>query len=171
MIVVRNAIPADAPLIAQIRRGTIRDTVARLGLYTPEQIEAWSSNYDADTVCGFIADGNFLVAESDGRVVGYGRLKLGNRGPHGLVGTIRGVFVDKDHIGRGIGGRVLDHLLEIGTALGVEVFELTATLNAHHFYERHGFRALGRVMHPTPNGTEIPAIFMRAEPRTRPPRA
>lgn len=161
MVTIREAISDDAPVIADIRQGTIRKVVAPLGLYTPQQIEEWSSNYDASRVRKFIADGNFLVAESDGRVVAYGRLMVGPPAMRGRVGTVRGVFVEKDNIGRGIGGQVLDRLLELGARIGVEVFELVATLNAQHFYERHGFRALERVMHATPNGTAIPGVVMR----------
>lgn len=154
---IRDAIPADAPAIAAIRERTIREIVAPLNLYSPEEIRSWAANFDADRVVGFINQGNYLVAEVDGCVVGFGRFQVD--APD--TATIRGIFVDAGWVGRGIGGRIVDRLLALGTGLGITTFDLVATLNARTFYERLGFQFLERVRHTTANGAVIPGLRMR----------
>jgi putative acetyltransferase len=155
---LRAATPADAPVIASLRERTIRTVIARVSppLYTPEEIEAWASNYSESRLLGFIGEGNFLVAEQEGRIVGYGRLAVETPG----AGIVRGLFVDASCIGKGIGAAVLTRLLEIARERGLTRVDLVATLNARSFYERHGFVCLERVQHGTPNGAVIPGFKM-----------
>jgi GNAT superfamily N-acetyltransferase len=70
------------------------------------------------------------------------------------------VFSDADHIGKGIGGKIVEELISIARCHGTRRVNLTATLNAESFYARHGFVSHGRVMHSTPNTAEIPAVRM-----------
>jgi N-acetylglutamate synthase-like GNAT family acetyltransferase len=161
-MIIRQAQPADAPAIATIREVTIRTIVAPMNLYSPEEIDSWAANFPAARVAAFIEEGNYLVAEDGGRILGFGRLHLGSPG----LAVIRGVFVDAGFVGRGIGGQIVKRLLAIGQSLAATRFDLVSTLNARSFYERLGFCCLERVEHTTSNGAVIPGYHMRFEVQT-----
>ena len=75
----------------------------------------------------------FRVAEVDGRVLGCGAL-------HVLwedLAEVRTLAVHEDAVGRGIGGQVLEALLQDARDLGIDrVFCLTFEVD---FFTRHGF--------------------------------
>ena len=161
-MIIRPASPADAPAIATIREVTIRTIVAPMNLYSHEQIDSWAANFPAARVAAYIEQDNCLVAEDGGRILGFGRLHLGSPG----LAVIRGVFVDADCVGRGIGRQIVKRLLAIGQSLAATRFDLVSTLNARSFYERLGFTCLERVEHTTSNGAVIPGYHMRFEVQT-----
>lgn len=138
---------------------TIRTIVAPLKQYTPEEVDDWVTNFGPDRVREFIDRGNYLVAEIDGRVVGFGRLQIESA----TEALVRGVFVDADHVGRGVGSQLVSELLTIAKGLGIRKIELVATLNARSFYERLGFQFLKQIRHATSNGAMIPGLHMRRE--------
>jgi len=75
----------------------------------------------------------FVVAELDGKVVGCGALHVFWED----VAEVRTVAVSEDARGHGIGGLVVDRLLEDARAIGVHrVFCLTFETE---FFARHGF--------------------------------
>ena len=155
-IIIRSAMPEDAPRISSIRARTIRTIVARTGMYSDEEVAEWSANYPATKVLEFMDLETFLVADRGGQVVGFGRLQI-----EGLdQARIRGVFVDADFVGRGIGSRIVRQLIEIAQDMGAAQILIAATLNARTFYERLGFRVLEQIQHATPSGAVIPALRM-----------
>lgn len=154
---IRPAENKDAVAIAEIRERTIRTIVAPLNQYGSDEIEAWASNFSAQRVQEFIEQGNYLVAELEGRVVGFGRLQIESA----TEALVRGVFVDADCVGRGIGSALVTELLKLARTLGIETVELVATLNARSFYERLGFEFLKQIRHATSNGAMIPGLHMR----------
>ncbi|MFN0136882.1 MAG: GNAT family N-acetyltransferase [Phycisphaerae bacterium] len=154
---IRTAENKDAVAIADIRERTIRTIVAPLNQYSADEIEAWASNFSAQHVQAFIEQGNYLVAELEGRVVGFGRLQIESA----TEALVRGVFVDADCVGRGIGSALATELLKLAHTLGIESVELVATLNARSFYERLGFEFLKQIRHATANGAMIPGLHMR----------
>jgi amino-acid N-acetyltransferase len=81
----------------------------------------------------------FWVAELDGEVIGCGAL-------HVLwadLGEVRTVAVDREYTRHGIGGRVLDALLDDARDLGLKrVFCLTFEVD---FFARHGFTEINGV--------------------------
>lgn len=75
----------------------------------------------------------FLVAEVDGVIVGCGALHVMWED----LGEIRTLAVDPAYTGRGIGGRLLDLLIERARSIGLErLFCLTFETD---FFRRHGF--------------------------------
>lgn len=71
----------------------------------------------------------------DGSVIATGRLL-----PDGHIGRMA---VDAGWRNRGVGGVVLEALVEEASALGMAEVVLNAQLHALTFYERHGFAAVG----------------------------
>lgn len=83
----------------------------------------------------------YLVAEEDGRLVGYAGLVTS-----GEQGDVQTIAVARDHWGTGLGARLLTELLRAATA-----FECTEVLlecrvdniRAQRLYERFGFEPIG----------------------------
>ena len=77
---------------------------------------------------------DFSVYEEDGKVSGVAALHVGWEG----IAELRSVAVAKDHLGRGIGRRLVAACMEEARALGVkEVFVLTYV---DGFFEKLGFK-------------------------------
>ena len=78
----------------------------------------------------------FLVAEVDGEVVGCGALHVMWED----LGEIRTLAIDPDHTRRGLGGQILDRLIERARDLGLSrLFCLTFETE---FFEAHGFHEI-----------------------------
>jgi amino-acid N-acetyltransferase len=79
---------------------------------------------------------DFRVAEVDGRMVGCGALHVMWED----LAEIRTLAVAPDQLGTGLGGRILEELVEDARALGVaRLFCLTFETT---FFERHGFTVI-----------------------------
>ena len=87
-----------------------------------------------------------LVAEQDGRLIGYLQLSiipgLAFRGmKRGLIESVR---IASDRRGEGLGAAFIAHAVEIARVNGCRLIQLTSTnerVDAHRFYERLGFTA------------------------------
>ena len=87
-----------------------------------------------------------LVAEEDGRLVGYLQLTLipglAFRGlKRGLIESVR---IASDRRGAGLGAALIAHAVERARVNGCRLVQLTSTnerVDAHRFYERLGFVA------------------------------
>ncbi len=92
---------------------------------------------DKDKVAYYEAVQEFMVAESDeGEILGFGALHV--MWEH--LAEVRTLATADGHQGRGIGGLVLNALLNKAEALGVQhVFCLTFETS---FFQRHGFEIM-----------------------------
>ncbi|GAA4479003.1 amino-acid N-acetyltransferase [Enteractinococcus fodinae] len=92
---------------------------------------------DKDKVAYYESVQEFMVAESDeGEIVGFGALHV--MWEH--LAEVRTLATADGHQGRGIGGLVLNALLNKAEALGVQhVFCLTFETS---FFQRHGFEIM-----------------------------
>ena len=141
----------------EIRRGTPGDTEAAL--------RAWRSAEEArrrgpaspdhgNRVRNHVENpGGFLfVADSGGEVVGMavgmqGRADDGAGPPVEGLCHIGAVFVAPDRWGEGLGGRLVDAVLEEARTRGYDRAQLWTHADndrAHRLYTRHGFRRTGR---------------------------
>ena len=91
---------------------------------------------DKDKVAYYEAVQEFLVAEDDDEIVGFGALHV--MWEH--LAEVRTLATADGHQGRGVGGVVLNGLLDKAEALGVQhVFCLTFETS---FFQRHGFEIM-----------------------------
>lgn len=106
----------------------------------------------------------FLVAEEQGRVVGYaGLLKIQEEG------DITNVVVDEAFRGRGIGTELLAALLREGEKCGLRAFTLEVRVSnwvAIRIYERLGFVSVGMRKHFYEKPAEDALIMWKREPET-----
>lgn len=92
---------------------------------------------DKDKVAYFEAIQEFVIAEdADGNIVGFGALHVMWED----LAEVRTLTTADSHQGRGVGGVVLNALLDKAEALGVQhVFCLTFETS---FFQRHGFEIM-----------------------------
>ena len=122
MLTIRPATEADIQPICDLVNGFADQN---LMLHrTPDQVRR--------------ALGDFLVAEEDGRVVGCGYIAY--LSPD-LV-ELRSLAVDPALHGRGVGGQIVDALVETARQRGLR--QICALTLAPGFFQRQGFRVVDR---------------------------
>jgi amino-acid N-acetyltransferase len=123
-----------APVAPVIRRARTADIRSIRGLVAPLAERRVLVSKEAVTYYEGVQE--FRVAELDGRIVGCGALHVMWED----LAEIRTLAVAADHLGTGLGGRILEALVEDARALGVSrLFCLTFETT---FFERHGFSAI-----------------------------
>jgi N-acetylglutamate synthase-like GNAT family acetyltransferase len=95
----------------------------------------------------------FLVAEREGRLVGFGFLDPASA-------RIEALFVDPVCQGRGIGKRLLDSLEMVARDSGAVALRLSSTLNAVEFYRTAGFRVVQEATYHHAGGLELACTHM-----------
>ena len=94
-----------------------------------------------------------IVCVHRSAIVGWGLANL-------AVCRIDALFVDPNWQGNGFGAAIMRRLEELAVQRHLEKLELLATLNAVAFYERRGFRSLGRIPYHHPNGFSLEGVRM-----------
>jgi GNAT superfamily N-acetyltransferase len=91
----------------------------------------------------------YLIAETDGRVVGFGSLAITNSlWTAGRLAFLNELVVDQAHRGRGVGTVLLEALSELARRRGCNRIELASSPRrtaAHRFYEERGYQNRGYV--------------------------
>lgn len=141
--------PAAEPLRV---RPLTRDDWDRVKAIYAEGIATGLATFETELPDWESWDGSHLseprvVAEAGEEVVGWAALSpVSDRCAHGGVAEVS-VYVDPDHRGRGVGGRLLGRLVEESEEAGywtlqAGIFpENEASVRLH---EKHGFRTVGR---------------------------
>ena len=152
VIQIRRATLQDAEAICLVHKASITELCS--SHYTPEQIEGWAGPKKPDDYQQSIKDGIMLVAERENEVVGL----AGMMDP--AKGIIEALYLHPDHIGQGIGTRLLDALEGESKSAGAPKVTLKATLNSVSFYQARGFSSLGEGVHSLPSGIQVPCVHM-----------
>jgi putative acetyltransferase len=139
--VIRPATPADAPALTRVWRRAVEATHHFL---TPDAVDAIETD-----VAAWLNSGapNLWAWDQDGRLVAF----LGLSGDE-----LAALFVDPRLHRSGVGRRLVDHALSLG-ARRLSVNEDNP--GARAFYERQGFRAVGRA-ETDDAGRPYPLILM-----------
>jgi GNAT superfamily N-acetyltransferase len=172
MFEIRSAVPADLPALHALIPASVRALGA--GYYSPDQIESSIRRvFGPDTQ--LIADGTYLVAEAERRLIGCGgwsrrRTLYGGDQMKGEedplldpaldAARIRAFFVHPEWARRGVGSRILEACASAARAAGFEQLELVATLPGEPLYRALGFAACERYEVPLPDGLGLPVVRM-----------
>jgi len=148
---VRNARIEDAPFIAQVHRASVEGVSP--SLYTAEEIESWSRPRTTANYEELIRDKEFLVAEAEDGIVGFGVLNPSNS-------VIEAVYVDPAASGRGIGMDLMRKLEARAISLGLTQLQLSASLNAVPFYRKAGYVGEAQQKYKLQTGVEIACVPM-----------
>ncbi|MGC5615222.1 amino-acid N-acetyltransferase [Georgenia sp. Z1491] len=139
----RGAVTVRPALVTDVR------TIARL----VQPYARTNTLITKDLVAYFESVQEFLVAEDpDGGTVGCGALHV----MWDDIGEVRTLAVDEAYLRRGIGGMLLEALLDRARRLGLRrLFCLTFEVD---FFARHGFE----VIEGTPVGVDVQAELLRS---------
>ncbi|MCJ8269852.1 MAG: GNAT family N-acetyltransferase [Psychrosphaera sp.] len=130
MLTVRQFKSADAPRLWQLKYHTIRTVNTKD--YSEAQVQAWAPDAQAPKEWSERAKAmNPLVAEFDGKVVGYADVQSD--------GYIDHFFCDAQRQGQGIGKALMLGLFEAGKAKGVTRFYSHVSITAKPFFAHFGF--------------------------------
>lgn len=150
----RKARPEDADAMLSVKR------VAILGIddarYDEHQLAAWAPDDDDIEVFEASPDADqyeIRVATDQGTVVGYGVLQLPDQ-------RLDALYVNPFYADMGIGTTILGQLETAARMAGVETLELSSSVTAAPFYERHGYERTGRKDREI-NGVVLPFTTMR----------
>ena len=134
-IALRPFLPADARRCIEIFRASIEELASED--YDADQREAWSAK--ADDAAAFaerLSASLTLIASLDGQSVGFASLK-------GQT-VLDMLFVDPAFARRGVGAALIDAILRLAGARGVERLSVDASDVARPLFERCGFVAQRR---------------------------
>ncbi len=105
-----------------------------------------------------------LIAELDGATVGFCGYGPGrDEGTNASTGEIMGLYVLRDHWGRGIGSALTEKSLEDLAIAGFDnafLWVLETNLLTIRFYERHGWQRNDKTRTVTLRGHELPHVQM-----------
>jgi GNAT superfamily N-acetyltransferase len=103
--------------------------------YSQAQLENWMGERTPAFYEALIARGRMIVCERDGVVVGF---------VDAVPGEVTRLFILPEAAGLGLGRRLLEIGIEQARLGHSGPVRLEATINAEGFYQRCGFRSIGR---------------------------
>lgn len=130
---LRPARPGDGGALFEVTRRSVAGLAA--GHYSAEQVAGWMGLRTPAFYEDLVAGGRAVVAEHDGRVVGFVDAE---------PGEVTRLFLLPEAAGHGLGARLLAVGMETARDGHAGPVRVEATINAVGFYERHGFRVVGR---------------------------
>ena len=151
-IAIRKATLQDCEAMCKIHVSSIRE----LGKshYSEADIEAWSGGRTPERYKTHITERYVIVAQHKTVPVGFGTLDLS-------TAEILQLYISPEYARKGIGTLILDELLSMAKAAGLQEIYLIASLNAMDFYIHAGFQ-LGQVCkHQFRNGGEVDCVPMK----------
>ncbi|XP_020916847.1 uncharacterized protein LOC110254217 [Exaiptasia diaphana] len=149
---IRLAVSSDASAIYDVHTSSIREICSEY--YEKEEIKAWISRQNEQRYLEYIAKAEIVVMDNGIKnLKGFGHLSRHNGDETKLDGTqeqgewdeafVKALYVHPDHVGKGIGHQLLDHLQNIAQQKQAKKLTVFSTLNAISFYEKHGFKVIG----------------------------
>lgn len=152
-IVIRRARPSDAPALTRVARAAKRHW-----RYPEAWIRLWR---DALTVTpGFVARHPVWCARRGASVLGFYALSGA-----GATRELEHMWVAPEHMGRGVGTRLLAHAGAVLRAEGTRVLRIASDPYAEGFYLAMGARRVGEVA-STPRGRTLPLLMIEVSGRS-----
>lgn len=150
-LAIRAAAEADLIAIRFIHRSSIREVCGPF--YTPDEISAWLDALSPERYSDMLAQRHVLVAQREDELVGFGTAELES-------GTVNAVYVAPQHVGDGVGRRLVAALEEALSRASIERVQLHSTLNAVSFYAGLGYASDGPAQNELSTGVSLPCVAM-----------
>ncbi|NVK29785.1 MAG: GNAT family N-acetyltransferase [Gammaproteobacteria bacterium] len=137
-MLVRAAKPEDAAAFCEVIRSSIVKLCERDYLGGNIKLDEWLKNKTADNCCAWIEDkaSNSFVAEIENEVVGVSHIDHS--------GHLHLCYVSPNVVGRGVGKMLLNAAERSVAGLGLSEITLESTVTSKTFYERHGYKFVGK---------------------------
>lgn len=132
-VIIRDAGLGDLEVINEIRKSAICNGAIRF--YSPMQIKAWSDKkiLSLDT----LNTPKFFLAMVNSNPIGFGSIDL-------IKASVSAIYVCPEHMGQGIGSRILSVLESTAKLKDLNKLTLDASLNARLFYRNRGYIELSK---------------------------
>ena len=130
---LRTACKEDAPVIHAIHQASLTTLCATH--YSLDTLQRWVASKTIEGYYPAIDRGEMFVCELEESVIGFG---------HAVPGEVVAIFVHPDSAGQGAGTCLLNHAILCARRGHPGPIKVMATLNAQHFYEKHGFSEVQR---------------------------
>ncbi|MEO8479505.1 MAG: GNAT family N-acetyltransferase [Gemmatimonadota bacterium] len=150
-VTLRLGTAADAELLYRMGHRTFLHTFGPPN--DPADVQAYmATTYSVPVQCAELADPSvtFLIAAEHETPVGYAKLVQGRSGD-GVIGTnpleVQRFYADVPFIGAGVGSVMMPEVIAHADRGGHDTLWLAVwehNPKAQRFYERHGFRVVGR---------------------------
>jgi GNAT superfamily N-acetyltransferase len=149
-MVIRPMTDADAEEVSALMLRSYDRVLVHY--HSPEMLAHFAEHATPESLIGQLGRKEVFVVEDAGRIVATGGLGWFDdptlpRDEQAAVyedaadRRVSNLFVAVDLIGRGIGRRLLDHLIRLAEAEGAQRLHAASSRNAVSFYERAGFHA------------------------------
>ena len=152
-ITIRQAIPEDAKLLTDLAYTTFWDAFAHHPKNAPDDLNYYMRQaFNVDQITAELSDETsiFLIAELDGKAVGYAKLIIDNVEP-GITAErpveLSRLYSHQEYLGRGVGQTLMDACFDRAGEEGCDVMWLGVweyNPRAQRFYEKNGFRVVGK---------------------------
>ena len=150
IITCRPGVPQDGLALLAVHTRAIEMIAVKD--YGPDIARSWAHGLTPDGYARAMADGEmFEVATVDGAIIGFCSIK---------PGEICGLYVNPDHMRRGVATRLLSRALAWMSAQGCERVKIEASLTALPLYLRHGFRNVATKLKGTRGGLDMLVVDM-----------
>jgi GNAT superfamily N-acetyltransferase len=130
-ITIRRARQKDRGAIWQVHTRAIREVCK--SHYSERELQIWTDVLKPDRYEEQIRKGPFYVAVEGESIIAFGNLNQKS-------GEIEALYVDPDHVRRGVGMRILQALENVALDSGLKLLRLSSSLNAVRFYEMAGYK-------------------------------
>lgn len=125
---IRNAMSTDAIAISQIVVAALRESNAQD--YSPDIIKRVQQSFSPSAILHLLTQRQVYVACIDGHVVATASLDRN---------TVRSLFVDPVHQGKGLGSRLMATIESMAVQSGVKLLRVPSSITAEGFYLALGF--------------------------------
>lgn len=155
-ISIRGALLEDIDDICDVHRAAVHSLAG--GPYEGKIINAWSEMITHQEIAkGMIIAGiSVFVAEERNRIVGFAVL---------FKSSMRALYIHPEYQKKGIGSKLLVQMEQEAILKGVPKLSLSASLNARHFYESHGYQVAGISLFPLNHKVSMECLEMEKDVR------
>ncbi len=124
--------------------------------YTGPELESWAGQLTADGYANAVANGEIIAVATNetGKPVGFCSWD---------AARIKGMYVDPDRQGEGIGAALLAHGENALRERGITRSEIVSSLPGRGFYEAHGYAPVHTDEHKTRGGLVLPVVVLAKE--------
>lgn len=161
---IRRFRDSDAVALVRVHRGTIRGVNSKD--YSKSQIRAWANRSTAKRFKDLVRKNTRFVAIHTVRIRGKLKEKVVGFADY-YKNELEGMYIHKNHLGEGIGKRLLSHLEKDAYKNGIRTLRCTSTITAKAFYEKQGFKTIKKTTY-TIGDQRLPVYRMMKRLRGQP---